>query len=94
MYARLVTFTMGQGKREIAEKMAVDLIPTIKQQSGCQSAALFTDDSDGSGGLVVMWATEADANAAATVIGPKLSQHLAGNTEGPPSIRLYEVLQS
>ncbi|MDA1215798.1 MAG: antibiotic biosynthesis monooxygenase [Chloroflexi bacterium] len=94
MYARVVTFTIGQGKREIAEKMAADIIPATKQQKGCQSAALFTDDSDGSGGLVVMWETQADADARSVVISPKLSQHLAGNTQGPPSIRLYEVLQS
>ena len=41
-----------------------------------------------------MWETQADADARSVVISPKLSQHLAGNTQGPPSIRLYEVLQS
>ena len=35
MYARVVTFTIGQGKREIAEKMAADIIPAKRLSERC-----------------------------------------------------------
>jgi hypothetical protein len=41
----------------------------------------------------VLWESKEDADAAARVIGPKLQAGLAGNVEGPPSIRLYEVIE-
>lgn len=45
-------------------------------------------------GLIVMWDSKDDADAAAAVIGPRLSQGLQGNVEGPPTIGLFEVIKS
>ena len=44
-------------------------------------------------GLFVLWESKEDADAARTVIGPKLSQHLAGNLQGDTDIRLFEVIE-
>jgi hypothetical protein len=53
---------------------------------------VFGDDSDGQYGIFVLWESDDHANAAAQVIGPKLSEHLAGKAQGPPEARLFEVI--
>ena len=93
MYVRLVTFKFGNGGRQKAEEMASDLVPAIGGLKGCHSVTFFGDDSAGEYGLTVLWDSIEDADAAATVIGPRLQGHLAGNVQGPPSIRLYEVIE-
>lgn len=93
MYLRLVRFTLSDAGRSSAQTIADALIPHIKQQPGCASAAFFGDD-DGSSGLAVLWDTEEHANAAAGVIRPQLDQHLSGNVSGPPEARLFRVLAS
>ena len=92
MYVRLVRFKFGPGKRAAAQALADNLVPAIHEQAGCQSVAVFGDDQDGEYGLLVRWDTREHADAAATVIGPRLQQHLAGNAEAPPDIRLFEIL--
>ena len=93
MYVRLVRFTFGPGKHSAAEDLANKLVPAIDAQKGCNSVALFGDATDGEYGLVVMWESKEDAEAAAAVIGPQLQQGLAGNVQGPPDIRLFEVIE-
>lgn len=93
MYVRLVRFTMnGQGRAK-AQGLANDLVPAIKSQPGCAGATFFGNESDGEFGLIVLWETKDDADAAAAVIGPRLSQGLQGNVEGPPTIGLFEVIK-
>jgi hypothetical protein len=53
---------------------------------------VFGDDADGEYGIFVLWASAADAGAAASVIRPILDEHLAGNIQAPPDTRLFEVL--
>ena len=93
MYVRLVRFTLGLEMRSKAESIASDLIPAIRVLKGCKHATFFGDESDGEYGLVVLWESKEDAEAAAAVIGPRLQQSLAGNVQGPPSIRLYEAIE-
>lgn len=92
MYVRLVRFSFGPGKRAVAQALADDLVPAIREQPGCQSAVAFGDDQDGEYGLLVRWDSREHADAAAAVIGPRLQQHLTGNAQAPPDIRLFEVL--
>ena len=94
MYLRLVRFTLSEGSRSRAQAMADDLIPAIKQQPGCMSAMFFGGGEDGESGICVVWDSQEHADAAATVISPKLEQHLAGNVSGPPDRRLFPVLAS
>lgn len=92
MYARLVRFSLGSGRRDIAQALADDLVPRIASQRGCERATVFGDDSDGEYGIFVLWASEADAGAAAGVISPILDEYLTGNVQAPPERRLFEVL--
>ena len=91
MYARLVRFALGSGKRAVAQGIADDLAPQIAALAGCNGVTVFGDD-DGECGLFVLWDTQAHANEAAGVIRPKLEQHLSGNAKAPPDARLFEVL--
>ena len=93
MYVRLVRFTFGAGKHSAAEDLADELVPAIGALKGCSSVTFFGDATDGEYGLVVMWESREDADAAAAVIGPRLQQGLAGNVQGPPDIRLFEVIE-
>ena len=94
MYVRLVRFAFGPGKQDAAAKLAADLVPAISARPGCKGVTFFGDHSDGEYGLYVLWDSQENADAAASVIGPRLEQYLAGNVQRPPERRLFEVLQT
>jgi hypothetical protein len=91
MYARLVRFSLGAGKRSVIQAIADDLSVKIGAMPGCKGVTVFGDEG-GECGLFVLWASEAEANAAAAVIRPQLEQHLAPHVQGPPDARLFEVI--
>ncbi len=93
MYARIVLFTLGSGKRSTAEQIADTLIPAIKAQHGCEAAMSVIDDEEGEYGLVVLWASKEDAEAAAKVMAPRLRSALQDVATEPPSVRLMEVYE-
>ena len=45
-------------------------------------------------GLVVYWDSKENADRAAQIIRPRLRQGLAANIQGPPDIRLFEVMEA
>ena len=92
MYARLVRFSFGAGKRAAAQAIADDLAPLIASQPGCGGVTVFGDDRDGEYGIFVLWDSEANADAAARLVRPKLEEHLAGHAQGPADARLFEVI--
>ncbi len=92
MYARLVRFSFGPGKHAAAQAIAHTVAPLIAAQPGCGGVTVFGDEADGEYGLFVLWGSEDEANAAAQVVRPKLDEHLAGNSQGPPDARLFKVL--
>jgi hypothetical protein len=94
MYARLVSFALQSGKESVAADLARDLVPDISQQPGCQAVSCFGDAQSGQYYLYVLWASEAEAHAAAGIMAPKLQQHLAGHTVAPPERKLYPVIES
>jgi hypothetical protein len=59
---------------------------------GCKSVTVFGDEKDNEYGIFVLWASEADANAAAAVIRPQLNKHLEGHVQRAPDARLFEVI--
>ena len=92
MNVRLVRFSFGPGKGAEARALATELGPLIKSQPGCQDVTFFGDDGDGEYGIYVLWASPAEADAAAEIVGPRLQGHLAGNAQGPADARLFEVI--
>ena len=93
MYARLVRFTLGPGARSAAEKVADEFVPAIRAQKGCKECVFIGDDEDGEYGMVVLWDTKEEADAAAAVIGPRLASTLAEIVKEPASMRLFEVYE-
>jgi quinol monooxygenase YgiN len=92
-YARIVLFTLGAGQRETAKQIADELLPDIKAHDGCQAAMSVIDDEAGEYGLLVLWKTKDDAEAASKVIGPRLSAALQDVAKGPATMRLMEVYE-
>ena len=93
MFARLVLFNFGPGMRSAADELAGDLAPQIRGLRGCNSVIVFGDDLDGQYGLFVLWDTQEDADAAASVIAPQLQAHLAGKVTEEPTRRLFAVIE-
>ncbi len=93
MYLRLVRFSLGPGARSSAEAIADEFVPAIKAQNGCSECMFITDDDAGEYGIVVHWDSKEDADAAAPVIGPRLSSALAEVSDEPADIRLFEVYE-
>ena len=93
MYARLVLFSLNQNGVSKAQSLADDLVAAISEQPGCASVTFFGDAADGDHGLFVLWESKEDAEAGASVVGPKLMGGLSGNIQAPPTIRLFEVLK-
>lgn len=90
-YARLVRFTCHPGDQSPAQALAEDLAPLIKQQPGCEVVVVFGSD-DGEGGVFVLWDSQEHADSAASIIRPKLDEHLSGHLTAPPDARLFSVL--
>jgi quinol monooxygenase YgiN len=93
MFARLVRFSFGPGKSQEEQALANEMVPLINSQPGCHGATVFGDEADGECGIFVLWDTQADADAAAAVVGPRLNEHLAGKVQGPPDARLFPVIE-
>lgn len=94
MYARLLRFSFGPGKRAEAQAIADGITPLIAAQPGCQSVTVFGDDAEGDYGIFVLWDTAEDANTAAGIVRPELDRHFAGNVTSMPEARLFEVLSA
>ncbi|MDA4132333.1 MAG: antibiotic biosynthesis monooxygenase [Thaumarchaeota archaeon] len=92
MNIRLVQFSLGPGKRAEAEGLADKVVPAIRARQGCERAEFFADYEAGDYGIVVMWASEQAADAAASVIGPIMSQAMA-QAKGMADIRLFDVYE-
>jgi quinol monooxygenase YgiN len=94
MYARLVRFSFGPGKRAAAQALADDLMPLIAAQPGCKSVTVFGEDGDGEYGIFVLWDSEENADTAAQLVRPKLDEHLSGNAQGPLEAHLFKVIST
>lgn len=92
MNIRLVQFSLGPGKRSVAEAIANKVVPAIRRQKGCDRCEFFADNEAGDYGIVVLWASKQAADAAASVIGPILMPALT-EAKGAPSIRLFDVYE-
>lgn len=91
MNLRLVQFSLGAGKRAEAQAIADKIVPAIRSQPGCDRVEFFADYDAGDYGLVVLWKSKEQANAAAAVIGPMMTAALAQAKGTGDSRRLFEV---
>jgi hypothetical protein len=94
MYTRLVRFSLGPGKQDVAQALADDIAPLIESQAGCGGVTVFGDENDGEYGLFVLWETEEQANAAARLVRPKLDELLSPHAKGPPDARLFKLISN
>lgn len=70
MYLRLVRITLEPGARSTAQNLSDEFVPAIKAQNGCNECVFFADDNTGDHGIIVLWNSKEDAEAASVVIGP------------------------
>lgn len=89
---RLVQFSLGPGKRSVAEAIADKVVPVIRMRKGCERCEFYADDGAGDYGIVVLWASKQAADAASSVISPILMPALA-EAKATPIIRLFDVYQ-
>ena len=93
MNLRLVHFSLGPGKRSVAESIADRVVPAIRAQPGCDRCTFFADYEAGDYGIVVLWASKQSAEAAASVISPILTAALAEAKRSAESRRLFDVYE-
>ena len=93
MYARLIMFTLGEGKRPFAEGMAKQFHTAMQGMKGFRDATYVADDVIGEYGVLSLWETKADAEFAGEAMRPGFQQALDGQVQGPPSIRVLEVFE-
>ena len=92
MNIRLVQFSLGPGKRLVAQAIADKVVPAIRAPKGCDRCEFFTDNEAGDYGMVVLWASKQAADAAYLVISPILMPALA-EAKVTASIRLFDVYE-
>ena len=93
MNLRLVQFNLGAGTRDTAQAIADRVVPLIRAQPGCNRCEFFGDAQSGDHGIVVLWASKQDADAAAGVVSPVLTPLLRDAGATGESRRLFEVLE-
>ena len=90
---RLVQFSLGPGKKSDAETIANKIVPAIRSQPGCERAEFFADYDAGDYGVVVLWKSKEQANAAASKIGPMMTAALAQAKGTGDSRRLFDIYE-
>jgi hypothetical protein len=93
MNFRLVQFSLGPGKRSVAEAIADEVVPAIRAQQGCDRCEFFADYEAGDYGIVVLWASKQAAEAAASVISPILTPLLVEAKKTAESRRLFDIYE-
>ena len=53
-HVRLVRFALAPGNEDRVRVLALELVPEIQQQPGCEFVVVFIDD-EGQGGVSVLW---------------------------------------
>lgn len=93
MYANQVMFTLGPGKRSIADKLFDQFSPAIRARKGFRSVTFLGDDTVGEYGALIVFESKEDADATFEALSPQLQQAVVGIAESPPTRRLFEVLE-
>jgi heme-degrading monooxygenase HmoA len=79
--------------RSTAVKVVNEMSPRVKAQKGFKSVNFLGDDETGEYGAFVLWETEGDAEAGKAALFPVLQNALSGIAKGPPTLKLFEVIE-
>lgn len=93
MYGQLVMFTLGQGMRATAEKMADNFAKVHKSFKGYKNVIYLGDDANGEYGSLTIWETADDIKSASEALRPQLEQALSGIAKSPPTVRIFEIYE-
>lgn len=93
MYARFILFTLGEGKRAVAEHLAKKHQSAMQGLQGFKGATFIADEGNGEYGSVSLWESEADAQAAESTLTPAFLLPLKGHVKRFPMRRVLEVLE-
>jgi len=93
MNANLVTFNLGVGKRQQAQKLFEKFDPAFPQVKGFKGVTYLGNDETGVYGALVMWETAEAAEAAFQVMFPRLQEALEGLVKEPPTRLVFEVFE-
>jgi len=93
MYAHLVMFTVGPGKRASAEKIADKFAPVYASVPSCKGVTFLGDDAIGEYGSLSLWDSKEALAAYREKAGPELEAALKGLVKGPATIRTFEVYE-
>ena len=93
MWARVVTGQVQTGKMDEFNKIYIETQKSVIQGTqGFQSARILTDRSNNKALAMTIWATEADARAAATPSAMEnFMVRFGAGLGGPPITEDYEV---
>jgi heme-degrading monooxygenase HmoA len=94
MYARYVLFTLGEGKRAVAENMAKKHQSAMQGLKGFKSATFIADENAGEYGSLSLWESKADAQAAESTLAPSFLLSLKGHVKRFPMRRVLEVFEA
>jgi hypothetical protein len=91
MYARLVIFKLGNGKRTIAEKITKEFDAFTRKLKGFRGNVYFFDDGAGEYRALNYWDTKNHAEDANIMMLPKLEKELEKINVKKPIVKLFEV---
>jgi heme-degrading monooxygenase HmoA len=95
MFARLVTTHMKPDLfPKATDKLAKDVIPLLKKQTGFRDELSFFDDKKDEAIAISFWNTKEDAVHYERDLYPKVRETMADMYEGTPKIRGFEVANS
>ena len=94
MYVALTLFTLGPGKREVADQIGGQFGPMLQGMKGFKSMTMFGDNETGEYGGLSVWETKEDAEAALANTGEPMKQALGDLLKGPPVRKVFEVWEA
>jgi heme-degrading monooxygenase HmoA len=95
MYAELVTIHLGAGMRELAERVADELVPIYKTMKGFKGVVFMGDVETGEYGSLSLWDSKEDAEALHRTMKGRLAR-LVGRVpkEKPDTRRIFEIYET
>lgn len=93
MYARFVLFALGSGKRDVAKDMVKKQQSAMRSLPGFKGVTFIADESVGEYGLMSLWESKENAEAAEVTLTPSYLQFLKGHLKRIPMRRVLEIFQ-